>query len=256
MQENIQIQDIINIIKKRVFLIVCITSLSVLISGVVSYFWLTPIYESSTQLLINQKKTDQQSGNSINVQENLELINTYRVIIKSPVILDLVRAEMNLDRSVKELSEQVSISSEQNSQVVTITVEDPEPKVAVEIANSIASVFMNEIQNIMNIDNVTILSLANEESSSEPVKPRLILNMLITFTLSLLMVIGLIFLFEYLDDTIKSEQDIKLILELPVLGSIPKQTVRDFEKENKKKSDKMGRKNLWGFWHSLGRKKK
>ncbi|QED49210.1 YveK family protein [Cytobacillus dafuensis] len=236
MGESIRIQEILRIIRKRLLLVVSITLLSVLISGIISYLFLTPIYESSTQLLINKTKSEQPTGSTINVQENLELINTYRVIIKSPAILDLVKNEMNLDRSIKELSDQVSISSEQNSQVVNLTVQDTDQKNAVEIANTIARVFQNEVKVIMNVDNVTILSTANVEASQEPIKPRPILNMLITFTASLLAMIGIVFLLEYFDDTIKSENDIKSFLELPILGSIPLKTIKDFQDEERKNS--------------------
>lgn len=256
MQENLQIQDIFNIIKKRLFLIISITLLSVASSGLVSHLWLTPIYEASTQLLINQKKTDNQSGGAINVQENLELINTYRVIIKSHFILDIVKTKLNLDRSLKELGEQIRISSEQNSQVVTISVQDPDPAIAVGIANTTATVFMNEIKPIMNIDNVTILTLANEENSSEPIKPSLILNMLIALILSLIILIGFVFLLEYLDDTLKSEENIRSYLELPVLGSIPNKNPSDFELESRNKTKSTGGKRFWGYIPFLKRKKK
>lgn len=238
-------------IKKRLLLIITISFLSVFISGIINYFWLTPIYEASVQLLINQKYSEQQSQGSINVQENLDLINTYRVIIKSPIILDQVKSELNLNQSIKELSEQIVISNEQNSQVVTVSVQDPDLSSAVEIANSIATIFTNEIQIIMNIDNVTILSMANEEVSNEPVKPRLILNMIITFVLSLLTLIGLIFLFEYFDDTIKSEQVIRSQLDLPVLGTIPHKKMNDYKMESKK----LGSKGRWKQWTKLIKKK-
>ncbi|WP_082677132.1 YveK family protein [Bacillus sp. FJAT-29937] len=244
MEERIKIHDILKIVKKRLLLIVLITSLSVIAAGIISYHYLTPIYESSTQLLINQKNIDQETGRQIDVRTNVELINTYRVIIKTPVILDKVKAEMKIDRSLKELSNQISISSEQNSQVVNITVQDKEPKMAVEIANTIANIFMNEIKVIMNVDNVTILSSANEETSIDPVKPRPMLNMLITFTASLLLSIGLIFLLEYLDDTIKSEHDIKSTLNLPVLGSIPIKSASDFQTKVEKNTEKNAKKKV------------
>lgn len=256
MGEVIGIQDIFTIIKKRLLLIVSITFLSVLISGIVNYFFLTPVYESSTQLLINRKNTNPQTGISINVQENLELINTYRLIIKSPAILNLVKADMDLDRSINELSNQISVSSEQNSQIVAITVQDPELKKAVEIANTIASQFENEIKVIMNIDNVTILSKANEDVSKNPIKPRPILNMLITFMASLIMMIGLILFLEYVDDTIKSEHDIKLILELPVLGSIPMKKVSDFHNKDNRNGFMVGGKKPWAFLRFLEKRKK
>lgn len=257
MTESIKFQDILLIVRKRFLLILSVTFLSVLMTGIVSYFFLTPVYESSTQLLINQTATGQQAGTTINVQENLELINTYRVIIKSPAILDLVMEEVEVNKTLKELSKQISISNEQNSQVVTITVQDKNLKNAVKIANTIAGVFQNEIPVIMNIDNVTILSMANEEMSKEPVSPRPIFNMLIAFTASLLAMIGIVLLLEYFDDTVKSENQIKALLELPVLGSIPMKNMNDLhlQKPGRGNSQKRGVKRLWEYGDFFKRKK-
>ncbi|WP_254636363.1 Wzz/FepE/Etk N-terminal domain-containing protein, partial [Bacillus sp. GbtcB15] len=74
-------------LKKRLSLIIIITAIATATSGIVSYFLLTPIYQSSTQILVNQSKDEQQVYNAGEVQTNLQLINTYNVIIKSPAIL-------------------------------------------------------------------------------------------------------------------------------------------------------------------------
>lgn len=76
-----------------------ITVIAAIISGVVSYYFLTPIYQASTQILVNQKKNEQ-SWNE--VQTNLQLINTYKIIITSPRILDIVSKELDLNMTVKD----------------------------------------------------------------------------------------------------------------------------------------------------------
>src|SRR6185437_10047549 len=100
-----------------------------------------------------------------------QLINTYNVIIKSPAILGIVKEEMNLERSVGALINQVTVNSAQNSQVVNIQVQDEDPKMAVELANKIATVFQNEIKALMNVDNVNILTPAELGANPSPVKP-------------------------------------------------------------------------------------
>ena len=90
MEEMLSIKDMFSVLKKRLRLIVILTALSVIASGIVSYFLITPIYQSSTQILVNQTKKDQQVYNYNEVQANLQLINTYNVIIKSPAILEKV----------------------------------------------------------------------------------------------------------------------------------------------------------------------
>ncbi|MGG6440427.1 Wzz/FepE/Etk N-terminal domain-containing protein [Saccharococcus caldoxylosilyticus] len=220
MEETISLRELFETLRKRFWLIVLITALATIVSGVVSYFVLTPIYQASTQILVNQAKSTQQLYNYNEVQTNVQLINTYSVIIKSPTILEKVREELNLDRTVDELNEQIQVTSEKDSQVFSVTVQDPDPAMAVKIANKTADVFKNEIVKIMNIDNVTILSKAEVKENQDPVKPKPLLNIAIAFVVGLMAGVGLAFLLEYLDNTLKTEIDIEKHLELPVLGSV------------------------------------
>lgn len=221
MEETISLKELFETIKKRIIMIILISVLAVTASGLVSYFLLTPIYQSSTQLLVNQANRDQQTFNVNDVRTNLELINTYNVIIKSPIILDKVIDELQLTRSVSALNSQISVGSERNSQVVGITVQDPNPAMAVQIANTVASVFEREIVTIMNVDNVSVLSEAKLSANPTPVKPNPQLNMAIAFVVGIMTAVGLAFLLEFLDNTIKTEKDIEKHLGLSVIGAIP-----------------------------------
>ncbi len=230
MEETISLRELMETIRKRLNLIVLITVAAVLVSGIVSYFVITPIYQSSTQLLVNQAKSDQPMVNPGEIQTNLQLINTYNVIIKSPAILDQVSEDLDLGMTVSQLNEKVTVQSEKDSQVVNITVQDPNPNKAAEIANQIATVFQKEIVDIMNVDNVSILAKAEVGETQSPVKPRPLLNIAIAFIVGLMAGIGIAFLLEYLDNTVKTEQDVEKLLELPVLGAIATFEEQDMQK--------------------------
>ncbi|MBO9130034.1 Wzz/FepE/Etk N-terminal domain-containing protein [Bacillus sp. 165] len=219
MEETISLQELFQVLRKRLWMIAGITVAAAMISAIVSYFFITPIYQSSTQILVNQKKQEGvfQPGE---IQTNLQLVNTYNVIIKSPAILDKVKENMNLDMSVEQLKQKITVASEKDSQVIAVTVQDPDPQTASDIANTTAEVFQNEISQIMNIDNVSILAKAEVAENQGPVKPRPVLNVAIAIVVGLMTSVGLAFLLEYLDNTIKKEQDIEALLELPVLGVV------------------------------------
>ncbi|MDN4071757.1 YveK family protein [Fictibacillus terranigra] len=226
MEETINLKEIYQTIRKRLLIIALITIAAVAISGIVSYFVLTPIYQSSTQILVNQeRKKDVPDYNQ--VQTNVQMVNTYSVIIKSPAILSKVINNLNLNTTVEELTNKLTINSEQESQVFNVTVQDPDPAMAVKIANNIATTFKDEIPSIMKIDNVSILSKAELKENPSPVKPNPMMNMAIALVIGLMAGAGLAFLLEYLDNTLKTEQDIENFLELPVLGAIPKMTAND-----------------------------
>ncbi|MFB7138939.1 YveK family protein [Gottfriedia sp. NPDC056225] len=221
MEETISLQELFGVIKKRLTMIISITVLAALVAGVVSYLFLTPIYQSSTQLLVNQKETKDSSIYQNNqVQTNVQLINTYNVIIKSQAILDEVIKQLNLNYSAAELTNKITVASETNSQVFTVSVQDTDPAQAQAITNTIASVFQDKIKKIMSVNNVTVLAKAELGDNPSPIKPNKKLNVAIGFVVGLILSVGIAFLLEFLDNTVKTEKQLEELLELPILGVI------------------------------------
>ncbi|MGH2317003.1 YveK family protein [Planococcus sp. SE5232] len=220
MEETISLQDLFKTLKKRAGLIALMTILAITIAGVVSFLVLTPMYETSTQILVNQEQTEASQLTNQNIQTDLQLINTYSVIIKSPAILDEVSSQLGLNMSVEQLNSKITVATAENSQVVNVTVQDEDPAQAVEIANKTAEVFEGEIMGLMNVDNVSILSPAVLKENPSPVAPNPMLNMAIAAVIGLMLGVGIAFLLEYLDTSIKTQQDIEDILGIPMLGVI------------------------------------
>lgn len=241
MEETISLQELFSTLKKRLGLILILTILAVIIAGVVSYTLLTPIYQTSTQILVNQEQTEATQLTNQNIQTDLQLINTYSVIIKSPAILDQVAQQLDLGLTAEQLNSKITVSNAENSQVVNVAVEDADPAIAVDIANTTADVFQNEILELMNVDNVSILSPAVLKEDPTPIKPNPMLNMAIAAVIGLMLGVGIAFLLEYLDTTIKSDQDIEDVLGIPLLGMIsPIEEKTDMQEAAKTSSKRRG----------------
>lgn len=221
MKETISIKEIFISLKKHWKLIIGITMLAALCSVTISYYVLTPVYQASTQILVNQKD-EQNRFDATQVMSNIELINTYRVIIKSPIILEKVITDLNLNQSVEQLNKKIKVTSEENSLVFSLSVEDESAGKAVKIANVISETFQQDIRNIMNVDNVSILAKAELKDNLLPIKPKPIWNTAIAIMIGLMSGMGFALLIEYFDNTIKDGQDVEAYLGLPVLGSIQK----------------------------------
>lgn len=220
MREGKSLTEIWMILKKYAGVILAFTLLSIGISALASYYFVEPVYQASTQILVNQNKAGEIQVNNYDNETDLRLINTYSVIIKSPVILDQVIDRLNLDLSLSELNENITVNTAEESQVANITVRDTDAENAVMIANLIAQIFQEEIKEIMNVDNVRILSPAVAAQNPTPVEPQPLLNMLLAGFFGLCCGIGFAFLMSYLDTSIKNDEDIEETLAIPVLGSI------------------------------------
>lgn len=229
MEETISLQDLFATLKKHIWLIIGCMVAAVTVAAVISFLVLTPMYQASTQILVNQEKTEATAITAQDIQTNVQIINTYNVIMKSAAILGLVKEELNLPESTGQLSEKLTISSEQNSQVITLTVKDEDPFRAEDIANTTAQVFQTQIVDLMNVDNVNILAPANVGDNPSPVEPSPTLNMAIAAVVGLMLGVGIAFLLEYLDTTVKSTQDVEDLTGYPVIGMIATISDKDLQ---------------------------
>ncbi|MCM3765944.1 YveK family protein [Neobacillus niacini] len=225
MGQTISAFNFFQILRKRWRWIVLTILITMLISIMFTYYLITPVYQVSTQILVNQKTSENQIDLS-QLKNNVELISTYTDIIKSPVILEKVIDKLAVNQSVEQLNGNISVNNQGSSQVFSILVKDSNPKRAVNIANTVSEVFQTEIKKIMNVDNVSILAKAELKKNPVPVNPKPLFNHTIAIVVGILAGIGLAVLLELSDKTLKDSQDVEAYLGLPVLGEVqimPKQ---------------------------------
>lgn len=245
MEETISLQEILKIIKKRLLLIITLTIVAVSIAIVISFYILTPIYQAQTQILINQKGSSEEVYSWSQIETDLQLINTYNDIIKSPVILSKVIEELKIDTMPEQLTNQITLSSESDSKVLKIEVQDSNPEKAANIANVTAEVFKEEIPSLMNVDNINILSAATFSENPSPISPNKGLNLVIGAIIGIMLGVGLAFLFEILDTTIKDEKDVEEILGIPIIGLVGSMPLENVKKSSFKSHKVRGNQDDW-----------
>ncbi|MBT9281091.1 MAG: capsular biosynthesis protein [Hydrogenibacillus schlegelii] len=219
MSEELELQHVIAVLRKRWRLIVTLAIIGALGAYLVSAFLLPPVYASSTQLIVNSKKQDPNAALTYaDLQFSLSLIETYKEVLVSPRILQQVIEDGRLPNTVEQLEKKIRVNTVKQSQVISITVEDGHPERAADIANLVARTFQQEVPKIMNVDNVQILAQA--EPNFKPVKPRTFLNVVLAALVGLLAGTFGAFLLEALDQTFKNESEVETLLSWPVLGVI------------------------------------
>lgn len=219
MESTIDLSKILQIIRKNLKLLIILPIICLLISAIVTFFFLDSKYQASTQVLVNQKESDSQMM-AQEVQSNIQLVNTYAEIVKSPRIIDKVSKELDGKYSSDEISKILTVSNEADSQVLNIDIETKSGSDSEKIANKMAQVFSEEVPDIMSVDNVSILSEA--DNTSKQVAPKTLVNLVMGLVIGLILTLLIIFIKELLDKRIKSEEDVANELDIPVLGSIQK----------------------------------
>ena len=216
---EIDLKEYLDIIWSKKWLILGITLLAALISGLVSFFVLQPVYEASTTIMIGKSNNSEQSIKYDDLMLNQKLVNTYSEIIKSNTVLEEVVSNLKLGQSATQLKENVTVNPIGDTEIIEIKVNNSDPVLATNIANDLSEVSMENVKEIMKIDNVQVIDRA--EVPNDPVKPNEIMNIIIAAVLGFMIGIGIVFLREYLDNTITSPNDIEKYLDLSVIGVIP-----------------------------------
>ena len=219
MEYEIDLREIFEIIRKRIWIVALITVLSIAGSGIISYFILDPIFQTSTTLIVSKPNDEESMIQYSDVLLSQKLVKTYGEIIKSRSVSRQVIEQLSLDITPEQLKNMIAVSPVRDTEIVQIKVTLTNPVLASDIANKLAEVFMKEIKRIMKVDNVKVIDKA--EIPLAPVKPRPKMNMLIAGFLGIMLGLGSVFLLEFLDNTIKTPNDIEKYLDLSVIGTIP-----------------------------------
>ncbi|KZE52368.1 capsular biosynthesis protein [Brevibacillus parabrevis] len=222
MNETVNLREILLILSKRWGMILVITSIFTIGTALISFFALTPIYQAKTEILVNRSLDSNLEGvlSVAEIDSNLKLIETYRVIIESPRIMERVVQTLGPEASMDELLLHTKVEPVKDSQVISITVEDPDQKRAVLIANTIATTFQEEVVKMLSMNNVHILAQARDNPAAKPVSPKPLLNSIIGFVLGMATSVGVVFFMEHLDTRLRSEKEVEEYLGLPVLATI------------------------------------
>lgn len=226
MEEEISVLELFNMIKKRWNLIFNITLIGLVLAAVYTFFIATPQYSATSQLLVNRTQ-ETEFIQSSDIDTNVQLINTYSDVIKNAIILDPVIESLNLEQSTDQLKEEISVTTSENSQVFSLQVIDDNPNEAAEIANEISIVFKENLNSIMNIDNVTIISQAKVDTRS--VSPNSMLNLIVGIVIGGILGSCIAFILEFLDTSVKDDKFIAEELGWTNLGHISKMSSEELK---------------------------
>lgn len=232
--EEINLKDLLNYYKNKLIYIFIIIAIIVGCGLIYKILLEKPKYESITSIILtgfNQNdKTTSIDNNELTI--NQKLVTTYQQIVKSDKVLSKVIKELNLKCKVEDLRDNINVNALTDTEIIEITVYNTNAKVAYKITNKIAQIFTEEVKNIYNVSNVSILDeakIAKEKSNMS------MLKFLVIFTLiGIVLGIGIITICFYFDTTIKTSEQIEAKFDIPLLGTIPNLE----DKKNKKKRGK------------------
>jgi len=229
--EEINLKDLFSYFVSKLFIVVITLAVAILVSAIYSECIKVPKYQSYTTIVLTRSGESGENSNGItqnDISLNQKLVSTYREIIKSRRVLGQVIKNLDLDMSVEQLSGMISVTNEEDTELIKISVSCGNKTDAKNIANEIAKVFSNEIVDIYNIKNVSIIDSAIK--AKNPYNMNTTKDVVIASLIGIVLGFGMIFIMFYFDTTIKNAEEVQTKLGLPLLGVVPR-----VEKEKNKR---------------------
>ena len=217
--EEINLKEVYTYFKFRILWILIAIVAIVVIGNIYTIITRVPMYQSNTTLvLVGESKKGYSQSDSV---LNQNLIGTYSQIITSRTVLSQVIDNLKLKTTTESLSKNITTSSVEDTEIIKITVNSSKRKEAAKIADEVATVFSKEVQDIYNLQNVTIIDKA--EVATSPYNINYVKDNIIYLMIGIVLSFGIVFVMYYFDTTIKSSEVVEEKLGLPVIGIVPKE---------------------------------
>lgn len=221
-EEEIEI-DLMEIFMVLLHYIWIILAAAVIVGGAAftfSRFVVTPTYESTTRILVLNRQ-DGGNGNLTysDLQLGTSLTKDYPELIQSRYVVEKVIEMFELNTTYEAFIKKIQVSTKSDSRIIDITLTDPDPMRAKEIADALRDIAAQRIVEVTDIQAVNMVDEAN--IPEEPANPNVVKWTLIGFLLGGFLAAAVVLVRFLLDDTIKSSEDIEKYLHLSTLGLIP-----------------------------------
>jgi len=218
-EQVISLGEILEVLKKRWKMILIITLLATLVSGLVSFFLISPKYEASTKLFIGKEAGAEKGYDQSEIAMYQKLMKTYSEAIKTRDLVGRAIKSANSNLTEDEVLEKLTVVTVADTQILQIKINDKDPNMAATMVQAITNEFVTTSKVLVPNGNIKVIESVKVPET--PVSPNKKMNIAIASLLGLMVSVGISFLLEFLDNTYKNREQLENELGIPVIGTIP-----------------------------------
>lgn len=231
---TIDLQEIFNLLLKKIVWIILVAVICGIAGFVVNWFVLKPIYQADAMLIVNTREEQNVLITNDQINSARQLVNTYEVILKSDTVLEQVRNAL-ISRelissnalSTNALKNCITVSPVNSTQVMRVSARNENPDLAVAMVDELLTVAPSIIIRTVKAGSVEVVSYPKLQP--KPVSPKKTRNLMLCIFGGAAVSAAFFIIQDLLDNTVKTDEDIRKKLNLPVLGVIPKIRESDLE---------------------------
>ena len=214
------------VIRRLAWLIVLCPIVAALAAGLIS-LQLPKIYEAKASLLVRPAQPLSVDPGVAALTTD-QILRTYARLMTERPLLEQVISDQGLKTDPATLFKQITVTPAPNTAILDVAVRDTDPVRAKDTANTLVNDFIAKIKDIQkteakaptasSADNLVIWTPAIVPL--DPVSPRPLLNIGLGILAGLVVGLGLAFLIDYLDQSVRSDEVLRERVGLVPLGHI------------------------------------
>lgn len=220
---EIDLLHLIKVLWQKVWIIGITTILLGVTAFSYAYLFVTPQYQSKALMYVNNSSfsvgSTSFSISSSELTAAKSLLDTYVIILKSRTTMEKVLEETGLDYTYEQISDMVSASAVNSTEVFEIVAASSDPAEAELIVDTIVKILPDRIADIVDGSSVRLVDhavLPTQRSSPSYTKYAMI-GLILGFVFSC----GVIIVIDLMDTTIRDEEYLTQRYNLPVLAVVP-----------------------------------
>ena len=190
--------------------------------GLGTWFFVTPQYKSSAMFYVNNYATISDTTGTItssDITASKDLVDSYIVILNTQSSLDEIIRYAGVNRDAEDLEDMLEASAVNSTEIFRVTVTSPDPQEALKIAQAITQVLPQRITSIL--DGTSAKVVDDPRLATRPSSPNYVLSTLLGFVMGMALSLVVVILRQVFDVTIRSEEDVTMNCELPILSAVP-----------------------------------
>ena len=217
--KSLDLVKLARVVLRKWILVALVGLISVIIGFVYSNFFITPLYSSSSIMLVDFRNSvhEDLSSEQINVAE--QFVPTVAFIVKTKDVLQTVKEELDLKEPTSSLTSRIQVQTMDYTFLIRITVRHPNPKAAYSIVKAVSKASTEYIN--QKITSGYITEIESPSVSSKPVSPNVLRYTLIAGLLGVFVSVFAIVIFSLFDNKVKSIEELQETVDLPILGVVP-----------------------------------
>lgn len=218
---ELDLRELFYVIRKHMKGILAGLAFGLICAVLISMFVLPKKYTSSVSLYVNNGQPILNNALNVNdINASQKLVGTYIVILQDEHVMEQVAEQLSRPVSAAQLTGMISMGAVNDTEILAISANTEDPQLSAEICNVFAEIAPQVLQRVVKAGSVEVLGEA--KAATSPSSPSVVKNGLIGALIGLVLMIGWTFYREMADNTVKSEDDLRKHVDIPVLGEVPK----------------------------------